>query len=152
MNMQRYFLLFAAVTISATVPAMAQTAPAAGPAGSVTDSAAAIPDFSRVWAHPALPWFEPPASGPGPITNLSRWAEQRPGGAAGSAALPASKVGISNYDQLVGDYKNANLRPWAAEVVKKFGEISLAGITYPNPSNQRAGSAFLHRALSRISA
>jgi hypothetical protein len=28
------------------------------------------------------------------------------------------------------------LQPWAAEVVKKFGEISLAGVTYPNPANQ----------------
>jgi hypothetical protein len=28
------------------------------------------------------------------------------------------------------------LQPWAAEVVKKFGEMSLAGITYGNPSNQ----------------
>ena len=43
---------------------------------------------------------------------------------------------MSNYDQLVGDYTNPILQPWAAEVVKKFGEISLAGITYPNPSNQ----------------
>jgi len=50
--------------------------------------------------------------------------------------LPASKVGISDYDQLVGDYKSPILQPWAAAVVKKFGEISLAGITYPNPSNQ----------------
>ena len=55
---------------------------------------------------------------------------------AGSAALPASKVGISNYDQLVGDYQSPILQPWAAAVVKKFGEISLAGITFPNPSNQ----------------
>jgi len=54
----------------------------------------------------------------------------------GSAALPASKVGISNYDQLVGDYKSPILQPWAAAVVKKFGELSLAGITFPNPSNQ----------------
>jgi len=43
---------------------------------------------------------------------------------------------VSNYDQLVGDYTNPILQPWAAEIVKKFGEISLAGITYPNPSNQ----------------
>jgi hypothetical protein len=43
---------------------------------------------------------------------------------------------VSNYDQLVGDYTNPILQPWAAEVVKKFGEISLAGITYGNPSNQ----------------
>ena len=33
------------------------------------------------WFHPAFPWYEPPASGPGPIRNLSRWAEQRPSGA-----------------------------------------------------------------------
>jgi len=76
------------------------------------------------------------ATGTGPITNLSRWPEQRPAGLSGSAALPASEVGISNYDQLVGDYKNPILQPWAAEVVKRFGAISLAGITYPNPSNQ----------------
>jgi len=43
--------------------------------------------------------------------------------------------GSSNYGSLVGDYTNPILQPWAAEVVKKFGEISLAGETYPNPSN-----------------
>jgi hypothetical protein len=136
MCMQRDFLLFVAVATAAAMPAMAQTPSAAGPAGGETHSAASIPDFSRVWNHPAFPWFEPPASGAGPITNLSRWAEQRPAGLAGSAAQPAGTVGISDYDQLVGDYKNPILQPWAAAVVKKFGEISRAGITYPNPSNQ----------------
>jgi hypothetical protein len=136
MCMQRYFLLFVAVTTAAAMPASVQTTSAAGPAGSETPGAASIPDFSRVWNHPAFPWFEPPASGPGPITNLSRWAEQRPGGSAGSAALPAGKVGVSDYDQLVGDYKNPILQPWAAAVVKRFGDMSLAGITFPNPSNQ----------------
>ena len=67
---------------------------------------------------------------------MSRWAEQRTGGASGSAALPPSTVGISDYDQLVGDYKSPILQPWAAAVVKRFGEMSLAGITFPNPSNQ----------------
>jgi hypothetical protein len=43
---------------------------------------------------------------------------------------------VSDYDQLVGDYTNPILQPWAAQVVKKCGEISLAGITYPNASNQ----------------
>ena len=38
--------------------------------------------------------------------------------------------------QLVGDYTNPILQPWAAEVVKKFGEISLAGQDYPTPRNQ----------------
>jgi hypothetical protein len=136
MCMQRDFLLFVAVATAAAMPAVAQTPSAAGPAGSETHSTASIPDFTRIWNHPVFPWFEPPASGPGPITNLSRWKEQRPGGLAGSAAQPVGTVGISAYDQLVGDYKNPILQPWAAEVVKKFGEISLAGITYPNPSNQ----------------
>jgi hypothetical protein len=136
MWLQRYFLLFLGAATAAAMPALAQTPSATGLAGSAAHHTAPIPDFSRVWNHPAFPWFEPPASGPGPITNLSRWAENRPGGAAGSAALPASKVGVSNYDQLVGDYKSPILQPWAAAVVKKFGEISLAGITYPNPSNQ----------------
>jgi threonine dehydrogenase-like Zn-dependent dehydrogenase len=43
---------------------------------------------------------------------------------------------VSDYNQLVGDYTNPILQPWAAAVVKKFGEMSLAGITYGNPSNQ----------------
>jgi len=134
--MQRDFLLFVAVVSMAATPAMAQTPSAAGSAGSEKHSAASIPNFSGTWTHPAFPWFEPPASGPGPITNLSRWAEQRPAGPGGSAALPPSEAGISNYDQLVGDYRSPILQPWAAAVVKRFGEISLAGITFPNPSNQ----------------
>src|SRR5579871_477183 len=136
MSFQQDFLLFVAMSAAAAIPAIAQTAAAAGTAGNETRGGASIPDFSRVWNHPAFPWFEPPASGPGPITNLSRWPEQRPQTQGGSAALPASEVGISNYDQLVGDYKSPILQPWAAAVVKKFGEMSLAGITFPNSSNQ----------------
>src|SRR5215813_760961 len=132
---QRNFLLVAAMATAAARPAMGQ-APSVGATVSKTHSTASVPNFSRVWTHPAFPWFEPPASGPGPITNLSRWPEQRPQTEGGSAALPASKVGVSNYDQLVGDHKSPILQPWAAEVVKRFGEMSLAGITYPNPSNQ----------------
>src|SRR5712691_9872821 len=98
MYMQREFLLFVAVATAAAMPAMAQTPSAAGPAGSETQGVASIPDFKGVWNHPAFPWFEPPAAGPGPITNLSRWAENRPSDAGGSAALPPSKVGVSNYD------------------------------------------------------
>ena len=136
MNMQRDFLSFAILAMAAATPALGQIATTAGgPADSATNGAASVPDFSRVWAHPSLPWFEPPASGPGPITNRSR-GEQRPSGASGSAASVPRKDGVSNYDQLVGDYTNPILQPWAAEIVKKFGEISLAGITYPNPSNQ----------------
>jgi hypothetical protein len=36
----------------------------------------------------------------------------------------------------VGDYTNPILRPEAAEVVRKHGEISLTGVAFPTPSNQ----------------
>ena len=136
MNRLRIFLVLVTLATAAATSALAQTpTPVAGPASSATNAAASIPDFSRVWNHPSFPWFEPPASGPGPVTNRSRW-PQRPSGPGGSVAVPPTKEGVSNYDQLVGDYTNPILQPWAAEVVKKFGEMSLAGITYPNPSNQ----------------
>jgi hypothetical protein len=112
---RRNYLLLMILAATAATPAWGQAvAPPAGPA----DGATSIPDFSGVWSHPALPWFEPLPSGPRPVTNRSR------------------KNGVSNYDQLVGEYTNPILQPWAAEVVKKFGEISLAGVTYPNPANQ----------------
>jgi hypothetical protein len=79
----------------------------------------AVPDFSGVWAHPFLTGFEPPASGPGPVTNRSR----RPDG-------------TGDFQQLVGDYANPILQPHAAEIVKQHGEMSLKGIGYPTPSNQ----------------
>ena len=134
---QRDFFLFVALAAVFAMPAMGQTLSAAEPADGETHGAASIPDLTHIWTHPAFPWFEPPASGPGPVTNLSRWAKQGASGTlSGSLALPPSKVGISDYDQLVGDYNSPILQPWAAAVVKRFGEMSLAGITFPNPSNQ----------------
>jgi len=136
MRTQRVFLLFVAIATIAALPAMAQTPSAAPAAGSEKHSATSIPNLTGVWTHPSFPWFEPPASGPGPITNLVRWQGQGPAGPGGSLQLPPSKVGISNYDQLVGDYNSPILKPWAAEVVKKAGEMAIAGKTVPNPSNQ----------------
>ncbi len=116
---RRGFLLLVALA-AAVAPALGQTvAPAVGTAGSGKQSTAPIPDFSGIWWHPSLPGFEPPASGPGPVTNRSR--------------LPN---GVNNFNRLVGDYANPILKPEAAEVVKKHGEISLKGIGYPTPSNQ----------------
>jgi hypothetical protein len=63
------------------------------------------------------------AVGPGPVRNRSR---MRTG----------PQAGVGDRAQLVGDYTNPILRPWAAEVVKKFGEMSLAGKGYPTPRNQ----------------
>jgi hypothetical protein len=137
MRERRNFLLLIALVVAA--PAWGQTVAAGdGPAAAPASSAASIPNLTGVWMHPAFPWFEPPASGPGPVTNRSRW-PQRPMDASGTVAqppLPPGVPGISDYDQLVGDYTNPILQPWAAEVVKKHGEMSLAGITYGNASNQ----------------
>jgi hypothetical protein len=136
---RRNFLLFIALIAAAETSALAQTLTSGiAPTGDATNSTASIPNFTGVWTHPAFPWFEPPASGPGPVTNKSRW-PQRPMDASGSVALPPlppGVEGVSDYDQLVGDYTSPILQPWAAEVVKKFGEMSLAGITYGNAANQ----------------
>jgi hypothetical protein len=79
---------------------------------------ASIPDFSGVWAHPSSnSGFEPLPSGPGPVTNRLR------------------RDGLSDPYHYVGDYTNPILKPEAAEVVKKFGEIELSGLAHPTPSN-----------------
>jgi hypothetical protein len=104
-------------TVSATCIALGLCAMlASGPASSAP--AAAIPDFSGIWWHPSLPGPEPLASGPTTVTNRSR------------------HDGASDYAQLVGDYTNPILKPESAAIVKKFGEMSLAGIVYPSPANQ----------------
>jgi hypothetical protein len=121
MNVRRNLLLL--VTLAAAVsPAWGQqtAAPVAGQANLGSQNASSIPDFSGVWRHGSLPWLVPPASGPGPVTNKSRRKDD----------------GTSNYGELVGDYTNPILQPWAAEVVKKKGELSLAGVTFGSPSNQ----------------
>src|SRR5215471_6106793 len=81
-------------------------------------NAAPAPDLSGIWVHSAL-GFESPVSGPGPVTNKSR--------------LPS---GAGNFDKLVGDYTNPILKPNAAEVVRRMGEISLTSKAFPDPDNQ----------------
>jgi hypothetical protein len=81
-------------------------------------SAASIPDLSGIWTHLTWPAFEPPPAGAGPVMNKMH------------------REGVGDVYQLVGDYANPILQPWAAEVVKRDGEIALAGKGYPTPSNQ----------------
>jgi hypothetical protein len=120
MNARGNLLLLATLAAVAGPASGQQAAPATGKAEIAAQSSASTPDFSGIWRHGSLPWFVPPASGPGPVTNRSR----RPDN------------GQSDYGQLVGDYTNPILQPWAADVVKKKGELSLAGVTFPSPSNQ----------------
>jgi hypothetical protein len=118
MNLQQQFLLAMTLAGAAATPALAQTtAPAAGSSGSRAQSTASIPDFSGLWLHPGL-GFGPPLSGPGPVRNKTR--------------LPS---GASDFNKVVGDYTNPILKPEAAEVVKKFGEISSSGRIFPDPDN-----------------
>jgi len=117
MSMQRReFVSLAALAAMAGAALLCQSA---GLAEAADAQAAAMPDFSGIWWHPSLPGPEPLASGPTGLKNLSR-----------------DRAGVNNYDQLVGDYHNPILKSDTAAVVKKFGEISLAGITFPSPANQ----------------
>jgi hypothetical protein len=99
-----------------------------------SQSTASIPDFSGIWAHPYIPGFEPPASGAGPVLNKSR--TRQVFGDDGRPLPATTNVLVSNGSRLVGDYANPILKPEAAEVVKKQGEISIARVVYPTPSNQ----------------
>ena len=119
MHRQSRFLLSLTLAAAATTTtAVGQTGRVGdAPAGSILD-AVAIPDFSGLWSHSSWPGFEPPRSGPGPVTNSSR------------------RNGKSSPAQFVGDYTNPILRPQAAEVVKKRGEMESGGVNQPTPSNQ----------------
>ena len=102
------------IATSAVAALFSSAAFAQGPSQGTT----LTPDFSGVWAHPSGGGgFEPPASGPGPVLNKSR------------------RDGRGDSYQWVGDYSNPILKPQAAAVVKKHGEISLAGLAYPTPSS-----------------
>ena len=103
-------LLLATLTVAVAMPLGAQNVSAAK-----TES---VPNMTGMWRHQSLPGPEPLASGPTSVTNRSR------------------RNGVSNYNELAGDYTNPILKPEAAATVKKFGDLSIAGVTYPNPANQ----------------
>jgi hypothetical protein len=95
----------------------------AGLGSARAQQASTPPDFSGVWGHSYWPGFEPPESGPGPITNRSR-------------LRGGPQPGVANPSQLVGDYESPILKPWAAQVLKKRGEGELSGVLSPTPYNQ----------------
>src|ERR1700693_1645694 len=135
MHRQRDFLLCATLAAAAATPALGQdAAPAVGAASSATQSAASIPDFSRMWSNSLGPGFSPPACGPGPVLNKAR---QR--AAVDIFGQPLSVTNapiVSAGGRRVGDYTNPILRPWAAEVVKKHAEAELNAGPASNPINQ----------------
>src|SRR5882672_4030271 len=84
---------------------------AAIPVGPVlgVEGATQVPDMAGSWSRLTF-GFEQPASGPGPIGRFSR----------------APNTG--------GNFNNPILKPEAAAVVKKRGEMLRSGEDYPNPS------------------
>jgi hypothetical protein len=132
---RRNLLLLVILSTMAATPGLGQNVSETIRAGSAgNQTAASIPDVAGLWSHPYWPGFEPPSSGPGPVLNRSR--QRQIFDADGHPVAPADAPLISRSSQFVGDYTNPILQPWAAEVVKKHGEISLTGVAYPTPSNQ----------------
>jgi hypothetical protein len=92
-------LLLRALTALAVTPAVGQTPPPAIGAGHGKQPAtASILDFSGSWRRAGLPWFEPPVSGPGPVTNWSR------------------KNGVSNYQADVNREQMSEIRNLRAKL------------------------------------
>jgi hypothetical protein len=118
------FLLLVTLAAAAATPASGQVvAPVIDPANSGTQSAASVPDVSGTWVYPHCCGFAPPPSGPGPVLNKSR--RPRP-------SLPG--VPVSSTLEFIGDYTNPILKPAAAEVVKKHGELEASGLPTPHPA------------------
>jgi hypothetical protein len=83
-----------------------------------TEENSTVPDFSGPWGREFI-GFEQPVSGHGPIANISR--------------LP---TGQANFNLPAGNYADPILKPGAAAISKKRGEISLSGDNFPQPTNQ----------------
>ena len=117
MHRRRDFLLGLALATAMSAAWAQDLPPPVGTAGSATQNRPSIPDFSGAWTKPYI-GIESPAAGPGPVTNRSR------------------RNGRRDIYQYVGEYTNPILKPEAADIVKKHGEISLTGLPYPSPRNQ----------------
>ena len=80
--------------------------------GLSAQSASAIPDLSGVWGRNTID-YTAPATGKGPLKNIS-----------------------GSRNVMVGDYNDPMLKPWAAEIVKRNGEIAKTGDAFPTAHNQ----------------
>jgi hypothetical protein len=129
------FLLLALSAAMAATPALAQHAsPVLGKAGTAGQSAASLPELSRLWANTLGPGFPPPASGPGPVLNRAR--QRAAVDIYGRDIDPANAPIVSAGGRRVGDYTAPILQPWAAEVVKEHAEKELNDGPALNPINQ----------------
>jgi hypothetical protein len=90
-----------------------------------------VPDLAGLWARNSFA-YETPSAGLGPVENASRLSS-----------------GGRDRTTLVGDYTNPILTPDAAQIVKRFGEISRSGKGFPDPNNQcwPEGPPYIFRVL-----
>ena len=72
----------------------------------------AVPDLSGVWGRNTID-YNPPDAGKGPLRNIS---------------------GSRNI--MVGDFRDPMLKPWAADIVRRNGEIARTGAAFPTAHNQ----------------
>jgi hypothetical protein len=91
------------------------------------------PEFSGTWVYPFCCGFGPPLSGAGPVVNKLPRVQ-----VFDADGLPIRGRGPIPKDNFawIGDYTNPVLKPAAAEVVKKKGEIEESGVTAPTPRNE----------------
>jgi hypothetical protein len=74
---------------------------------------AATPDLQGIWARVSFPGFGSPFTGPGPVVMKPRGADGRPAG-----------------------YTNPILKPQAAEIVRRHGELESKGIHALSPRTE----------------
>jgi len=86
-----------------------------------------VPDLSGQWGRDML-FFEPPASGPGPVVSVMR----KPDGTPDPEAPCCAIVTAGGW---VGDYTNPILKPEAAQAVKAYRELSDTGTVVPDLHN-----------------
>ena len=95
------------------------------------ESGPAVPDLSGMWGRNSFA-YESQSAGLGPVENASR--------------LPS---GARDRTMLVGDDTNPILTSGAAQIVRRFGEISRSGVGFPDPNNQcwPEGPPYIFRVL-----
>jgi hypothetical protein len=111
---------FSATTMAFVLSAAALVSPAMA-----ADSGSPVPDFSGQWGRDML-FFEPPASGPGPIVNSVRKDD-------GTMVALDACCGIVN--PWAGNHTSPILKPEAAAAVKKYGELARDGTVAPDLHN-----------------
>jgi hypothetical protein len=90
------------------------------------DTGSPIPDLSGKWGRDML-FFEQPPSGPGPVNKAARNAD--------GTSVKLDQCCRPSGGRWFGDYTNPILKPEAAAAVRKYGDLSIAGIVPPDLHN-----------------